>query len=117
MFTRLEHFSFGTTAYQTQAGLDKTTLPQGEIAIHQLVEGGFLPGILTITQSLFNQLATFFVGNLPGALAIGEDLLAEGYGHCLGKMVIHYRAVHFFEFCHGKPPCRVSGIFFGMLIS
>jgi hypothetical protein len=77
VLARLEHAGFVQGAHQPQAGFDEPAGSQGEVAPHQLVEGRLLVGVFPVAQPAFDDLPAFGVGNLPGALAVHQLLVAE----------------------------------------
>ena len=95
----LDHGRFIDGAGEPVIGVQEVTLPQGQVAPHQFVEGGFLAGVLPVAQPHLDDLA-FGVGQFPGALAVDELLVAEADGHLRGKMVCHHGAVHGLDIAH-----------------
>ena len=104
----LDHGRFIDGAGETVIGVQEVTLPQGQVAPHQFVEGGFLAGVLPVAQPHLDDLA-FGVGQFPGALAVDELLVAEADGHFRGEMVCHHGAVHGLDIAHTGLLDRVCG--------
>ena len=103
MLSELEQVRFGERRDQPSARLDEPALAEDEVAVDELVEGRFLAGILAVAQPLLDALAGVLVGDLPGALAVDERLVAEGNLHLGRKMVVHDRPVRGLHvFGHGE---------------
>jgi len=76
MLSELEQVPFGERRDEPFARLDEPALAEDEVAVDELVEGRFLAGILAVAQPLLDALAGILVGDLPGALAVDERLVA-----------------------------------------
>ena len=80
---------------QKLSGLDGFSLSQHQIAIDQLVKGGFLTWIFTISESFFNIIDNpehFFIKKCLAFIRVDKTDL-----HLGGKVVIHYGSIHFFQ--------------------
>ena len=101
VLARLDHGRFVDGAGEAVIGVEEVAAPQGQVAAHQFVEGRLLAGVFAVAQPHFDDLA-LGVGQLPGAFAVDQLLVAKGDGHLRGKMVRHHGAVHGLDIAHSR---------------